>query len=67
MPEQVFVIAPGNTPIYEVVKSEDGLSLTIRSAANHDYAISMPSSAVDVLISALNEFKNSPQPGPDTN
>jgi hypothetical protein len=67
MAEQVFVVTAGDRPIYEVVKSEDGHTLTIRSAANHTHAVSMPSSAVHALIGALRQFAATPQPGPATN
>ncbi len=67
MPEQVFPVAAGNTPIYEVVKSEDGLTLTIRLVSNPTHGISMPSGAVYALIGALQLFTNTPQPGPATN
>lgn len=66
MSEQVFVVEAGTTPVIEVVKSEDGLSLTIRVASNHDRSVTMPSSAVYALISALRRFTNTPQPGPTT-
>jgi hypothetical protein len=67
MAEQVFVVAAGSRPICEIVKSEDGQTLTIRSASNHNQAIAMPSSIVHALIGALQEFTNTPQPGPATN
>jgi hypothetical protein len=67
MPEQVFVVTAGGRPLYEVVKSDNGLELTIRSVLSPDRAIKMPSSAVDALIGALQLFKTAPQPGPTTN
>ena len=67
MAEQVFGVAAGGTTVYEVVKSEAGLKLTLRMASNPAHAITMPSNAVHALIGALQLFVNTPQPGPDTN
>jgi hypothetical protein len=67
MAEQIFVVVARSRPVYEVVKSEDGSTLTIRSTSKLGHAISMPSEAVPSLIDALNAFTTTPQPGPETN
>jgi len=65
--EQVFVVAAGSTELCEVVKSADGMTLTIRSVANPARNVSLPSGAAEALIGALQQFISTPQPGPDTN
>jgi hypothetical protein len=57
MPETVRVIRAGSHPVYEVVKSEDGLTVTIRSAENHEEKIDLMSSVVGTLINVLQEFR----------
>jgi hypothetical protein len=44
MPEEIHVIAAGSRPMYEVVKSADGSTVTIRAAGNHDNNIALTSS-----------------------
>jgi hypothetical protein len=53
MPEQVHVIAAGSRPVYEVVTSEDGLTITIREAENHEHKIVLLSSVLGTLIRTL--------------
>ena len=65
MSEQIFVVVARNRPLYEVVKSEDGSTLTIRSTSKLGHGITMPSEAVPSLIDALNAFTTAP-PRPDT-
>jgi hypothetical protein len=57
MPEIVRVIRAGRHDVCEVVKSEDGLTVTIRSAENHDDKIDLMSSVVGTLIEVLQEFR----------
>lgn len=57
MAEIIRTIYAGRHPIYEVVKSEDGLTVTIRSAENHDHKIDLISSVVGTLIDVLTEFR----------
>jgi len=66
MAEQVFVVFARSRPLYEVVKSEDGSTLTIRSTSKLGHVISMPSEAVPSLIDALNAFTATQQPRPGT-
>lgn len=56
MPETIEVIKAGSREIYEVVKSEDGLKITIREAGNHDRKIELISSVLPTLIQALQKM-----------
>jgi hypothetical protein len=56
MPERVYTIAAGNRPIYEVVKSENGLNFTIRYAAEPERKFELASSAIPDLIKVLQEL-----------
>ena len=47
----------GRHPVYEVVKSEDGLTVTIRLAENHDEKIDLMSSVIGTLIQTLHEVE----------
>lgn len=57
MPEEVRTIYAGSDPVYEVVKSEDGLRVTIRSAEDHSKKVDLMSSVVGTLISVLQELR----------
>ncbi len=56
MPENIEVITAGSHEVYEVVKSEDGLTITIREAGNHDHKIELISSVLPTLIRALKDM-----------
>ena len=55
MPE-IEVITAGNKEVYEVVKSDDGHTVTIRFAKNHEHKFDLPQSVVGTLIKALSKF-----------
>jgi hypothetical protein len=57
MPEIVHQIFAGSHPVYEVVKSADGLTVTIRSAEDHNKKIDLISSVVGTLINTLQKVK----------
>ncbi len=57
MPEEVHTIYAGSHPVYEVVKSADGLTVTIRLAENHDEKIDLMSSVLGTLIQTLREVQ----------
>jgi hypothetical protein len=57
MPEIVHHILVGDNPVYDIVKSEDGLTITIRSSEDHTKKIDIISSAVGTLIKTLQEIK----------
>jgi hypothetical protein len=57
MPEIVHHILAGGNPVYDIVKSEDGLTITIRSSDDHTKKIDIISSAVGTLIKTLQEIK----------
>ena len=56
MPEEIRPIRAGSNVIYEVVKSDDGQTITIRAAENHDEKIELMSSVVGTLIQVLREL-----------
>jgi hypothetical protein len=55
--EKVRPIHAASRPLFEVLQSEDGLVVTIRSAENHEENIEFPSTVVGTLISVLQEFR----------
>jgi hypothetical protein len=55
--EEVHPIYAGKDPVYEVVKSEDGLRITIRAADNHDEKVELMSSVVPILVQVLQDLK----------
>ena len=57
MPEIVHQIFAGSHPVYEVVKSADGVTVTIRSAEDHNKKIDLISSVVGTLINTLQKVK----------
>lgn len=57
MPEIVRVIYAGSHPVYEVVKSADGLTVTIRLAEHPEEKVELMSSVVGTLIDMLQEFR----------
>jgi hypothetical protein len=46
----------GSHEVYEVLKSVDGLKVTIREAGNHDHKIELISSVLQTLIRALQDM-----------
>jgi hypothetical protein len=56
MAEEVRQILAGARAIYEVVRSDDGQTITIRLAENHEDKIELMSSVVGTLIGVLREF-----------
>jgi len=57
MPEIVRQIFAGSRPVYDIVKSEDGLTITIRSSQDHAKKIELISSVVGTVIDALRDIK----------
>ena len=57
MPKEVHTIYAGSHPVYEVVKSEDGLTVTIRLAENRNEKIDLMSSVIGTLIQTLKEVQ----------
>jgi hypothetical protein len=56
VPENTYTIAAGSKELYEVVKSEDGLKVTIRYAQNPEKKIELDAGAVPELIGALQKL-----------
>lgn len=56
MPEKIHVIAAGSRLTYEVVESEDGLSVTIRHAEDHEDNIVLIRSVIPTLVNVLREI-----------
>ena len=56
MPEKVVDIYAGSHSVFQVVKSEDGLTVTIRLTENHDHKIDLISSVVPTLIRVLQDI-----------
>jgi hypothetical protein len=57
MPEVVRQIFAGSHPVYDIVKSADGLTITIRSSEDHTKKIDLISSVVGTLIKTLQEIE----------
>lgn len=57
MAEEVFVIAAGDTPVTEVVISEDRETVTIRDADDHEHSYQIMSSMVAALITRLRDVE----------
>ena len=57
MPEIVHQIFVGRHAIYDIVKSEDGLTITIRLSEDHTQKIDLISSIVGTLIDVLQKIK----------
>lgn len=60
MPEKLLnTIYAGSTPVYEIVESEDGLTITVRSAESPDNQLRMIRTAVGTLADALRRIEPS--------
>jgi len=57
MPEIMRQIFAGSHPVYDIVKSADGLTITIRSTEDHSKKIDLISSVVETLIRTLQEVE----------
>jgi hypothetical protein len=58
MPEKLLnTIYAGPTPVYEIVESEDGLTITLRSADSPDNQLRMIRTAVGTLADALRRIE----------
>jgi hypothetical protein len=57
MPEIVRQILAGRHPVYDIVKSADGLTITIRSTGDHSKKIDLISSVVGTLARTLQEIE----------
>ena len=62
MPETVHQSFAGRHPVYDIVKSEDGLTITIRSSEDHTKKIDLISSVVGTLIDVLQKMKTQLEP-----
>jgi hypothetical protein len=51
-----LIITAGSRPVYEIVKSDDGLTVTIREAQNHEHKIDLISSVIPTLIRMLQKL-----------
>jgi len=60
MPEIVHQIVAGGHPVYDIVKSEDGLTITIRSSEDHTQKIDLISSVLGKLIATLQKIETAP-------
>jgi hypothetical protein len=56
MPERIEVIHAGSRPVYEIVKSVDGLTITIRLAQHPEQKIDLISSVIPTLIQILSDM-----------
>ena len=57
MPEKVLnTIYAASTPVYEIVESEDGLTITVRSVESPDNQLRMIRTAVGTLADALRKI-----------
>lgn len=62
MPEKLLnTIYAGSTPVYEIVESDDGLTITVRSADSPDNQLRMIRTAVGTLVDALRRIEPSPK------
>jgi hypothetical protein len=60
MPEKLLnTIFAGTRPVYEIVESEDGLTITVRSADSPDNQLRMIRTAVGTLADALRKIEPS--------
>jgi hypothetical protein len=57
MPEIMRQIFAGRHPVYDIVKSADGLTITIRSTEDHSKKIDLISSVVGTLVRTLQEIE----------
>jgi hypothetical protein len=57
MPEIMRQIVAGRHPVYDIVKSADGLTITIRSTEDHSKKIDLISSVVGTLVRSLQEIE----------
>jgi hypothetical protein len=57
MPEIMRQIFAGRHPVYDVVKSGDGLTITIRSTEDHSKKIDLIPSVVGTLVRTLQEIE----------
>jgi hypothetical protein len=58
MPEIVHQIFAGRHPVYEVVKSADGSTITIRLSEDHTKKIDLIPSVIGTLINTLQKIKD---------
>lgn len=58
MPETVHQIFAGRHPVYDVVKSADGMTITIRMSEDHSKKIDLIPSVVGTLIEVLQKFRS---------
>jgi hypothetical protein len=62
MPEKVLnTIYAGSTPVYEILESEDTLTITVRSAESPDNQLRMIRTAVGALADALRKIESVPK------
>lgn len=57
MADEIRVITAGSRDVYEVIKSGDGLKVTIRESQNHDHKIELLRSVLPTLIKILQGFQ----------
>lgn len=57
MPEIVRQIFAGRHPVYDIVKSADGGTITIRHSEDHTKKIELIASVVGTLINTLQEIE----------
>ena len=58
--EKVHPIMAGSSPAYQVVESEDGVTVLIRSANDHSKQVSIMKSALPMLIDILQRLARNP-------
>jgi len=61
MPEIMRQIFAGSHPVYDIVKSADGVTITIRHSEDHTKKIDLISSVVGTLIKTLQEIEKASQ------
>jgi len=61
MTDKIHVIYGGARPLYEVIESEDEVSVTIRYAGDHKERIRLHRSGVAALVNALKDIKPAAQ------
>ena len=57
MAEKIHGISAGRHTLYEIVESEDGVSVVIREAENPDHQITLIRSVLPTLIEVLRGIK----------
>lgn len=57
MAEKLIKITAGNKEVFEVMKSADGQTVTVRLASNHENKMVFPSSVMGTLINALRDLE----------